>query len=190
MPVLGRQHVRIRPVPRGPYDTGPRGTSLWEDQWFTGAVRSILPRPSPARYRASRPGHRGTEVRQVSLRSPARASSRARCPTQKRRRGNDLRFNLAAVDHLKLCIDEHNAARQTFFAGCSVEPVEVVYEDLVEDYAGTVSRVMREIGIPVPDGFAPTEPKMKQQADELSEEWVRLYNEAKASRESTYAGRL
>lgn len=71
-----------------------------------------------------------------------------------------------------------------------MEPVEVVYEDLAEDYAGTVSRMMREIGIPVPDGFAPTEPKIKRQADELSEEWVRLYNEVKASRESTYAGRL
>lgn len=112
------------------------------------------------------------------------------------RGGNDLRSNLAAVDHLKLCIDEHNAAWQAFFAGCSVEPVEVVYEDLVEDYAGTFSRVMREIGmmweigIPVPDGFAPTEPKMERQADELSEEWVRLYNEVKASRESTHAGRL
>lgn len=187
MSVRGRQHVRIRrPVPRGPCDTGPRGTSLWGDQRFTGAVRSTLLRPSPARYRASRPGAGG--LRSVRQAFAPRLTPHLVPGVQPTggRGGNDLRFNLAAVDHLKPCIDEHNAAWQAFFAGCSVEPVE----DLVEDYAGTDSRMMREIGIPVPDGFAPTEPKMERQADELSEEWVRLYNEVKASRESTYAGRL
>jgi LPS sulfotransferase NodH len=50
--------------------------------------------------------------------------------------GQGLRFSFAAVDHLKLRIDEHNAAWQDFFDGCGVEPMEVVYEDLVEDYRG------------------------------------------------------
>ncbi len=45
-------------------------------------------------------------------------------------------------------------------------------------------------GIPVPDGFAPVQPKMKRQADELSEEWVHLYNEGKAARTGIYAGRV
>ena len=42
----------------------------------------------------------------------------------------------------------------------------------------------------VPDGFAPVEPKMKRQADDLSEEWVHLYNEGKAARTGIYAGRV
>ena len=50
--------------------------------------------------------------------------------------GRGLRFSFAAVDHLKLRIDEHNAAWQNFFEGCGVEPMEVVYEELVEDYQG------------------------------------------------------
>jgi trehalose 2-sulfotransferase len=104
--------------------------------------------------------------------------------------GKDLRFNFAAISHLKLRIDEHNAAWGAFFGDCGVEPVKVVYEDLVDDYGGTVSRVVRETGIPVPEGFAPVEPKMKRQADDLSEEWVRLYNEGKAARMGIYAGRL
>jgi LPS sulfotransferase NodH len=37
--------------------------------------------------------------------------------------GQGLRFSFAAVDHLKLRIDEHNAAWQDFFEGCGVEPV-------------------------------------------------------------------
>jgi LPS sulfotransferase NodH len=109
--------------------------------------------------------------------------------TQKWRRDSDeevggqgLRFNFAAVDHLKLRIDEHNAAWQGFFEGCGAEPLEVVYEDLVGDYEGTVLRVLHGIGIPLPGNFAVVEPRMKRQADELSEEWVRLYNERRAAK--------
>src|SRR5215217_1480447 len=91
-------------------------------------------------------------------------------------RGRDLRFSFAAVNHLKLRIDEHNAAWQSFFEGCDVEPIEVVYEELVEDYKGTILWLLEGIGVPTPENFAVTEPKMKRQADELSEEWCRLYN--------------
>jgi LPS sulfotransferase NodH len=109
--------------------------------------------------------------------------------TQKWRRDSDeeiggqgLRFSFAAVNHLKLRIDEHNAAWQSFFEGCGVEPLEVVYEELVEDYEGTVTRALGGIDIPVPENIAIVEPKMKRQADELSEEWVRLYNEREAAK--------
>jgi trehalose 2-sulfotransferase len=92
--------------------------------------------------------------------------------------GPGLRFSYAAVDHLKLRIDEHNAAWKAFFEGCGVEPLEVLYEDLVEDYEGTVLWLLEGIGVPVPENFVVEAPKMRRQADDLSEEWVRLYNEA------------
>src|SRR5215218_1348043 len=92
--------------------------------------------------------------------------------------GRGLRFSFAAVDHLKLRIDEHNAAWRNFFEGCGMEPLEVLYEELVADYEGTVSWLLEGIGLPVPEGFAVEAPRMRRQADELSEEWVRLYNEA------------
>ena len=95
-------------------------------------------------------------------------------------RGQGLRFSFAAVNHLKLRIDEHNAAWQNFFEECGVEPMEVVYEELVEDYEGTVLWLLEGIGVSIPENFAITEPKMKRQADEISEEWVRLYNERAA----------
>jgi LPS sulfotransferase NodH len=96
--------------------------------------------------------------------------------------GQGLRFSFAAIDHLKLRIDEHNAAWQDFFEGCGVEPMEVVYEELVEDYRGTVLWLLDGIGISVPENFAVAEPKMRRQADELSEEWVRLYDEHAAAK--------
>jgi LPS sulfotransferase NodH len=109
--------------------------------------------------------------------------------TQQWRRDSDedvgeqgLRFSFAAVDHLKLRIDEHNAAWQDFFDGCGVEPLRVVYEDLIEDYEGTMLRLLEGIGIPIPENFSVEKPRMKRQADELSEEWVRLYDERAAAR--------
>jgi trehalose 2-sulfotransferase len=92
--------------------------------------------------------------------------------------GRGLRFSYAAVNHLKLRIDEHNAAWQSYFQSCGVEPLKVRYEDLVEDYENTVMWLLEGIGISVPEGFAVEAPKMRRQADDLSEEWVRLYNEA------------
>jgi trehalose 2-sulfotransferase len=96
--------------------------------------------------------------------------------------GQGLRFSFAAVDHLRLRIDEHNAAWQGFFDGCGVEPLPVVYEDVAEDYEGTVFRLLDGIGISVPENVAVEKPRMKRQADELSEEWVRLYDERAAAR--------
>jgi trehalose 2-sulfotransferase len=91
--------------------------------------------------------------------------------------GQGLRFSYAAVDHLKLRIDEHNAAWRGFFEGCGLEPMEVVYEEFVEDFEGTILWLLDGIGVPIPENFAVAEPGMRRQADELSEEWVRLYNE-------------
>ena len=63
-----------------------------------------------------------------------------------------------------------------------MEPMEVVYEELVEDYRGTVLWLLDSIGIFIPENFGVAEPRMRQQADELSEEWVRLYNERAAAK--------
>ncbi len=96
--------------------------------------------------------------------------------------GRGLRFSFAAVVHLKMRIDEHNAAWQDFFERCGVEPMEVVYEELVEDYPKTVLWLLEGIGISTPQNFAVAEPKMRRQADELSEEWIRLYDERAAAK--------
>jgi trehalose 2-sulfotransferase len=98
--------------------------------------------------------------------------------------GRGLRFSFAAVDHLKLRIDEHNAAWQAYFERCGIEPLKVVYEEFIEAYEESVLGLLEGIGISVPEDFTVARPKMKQQADETSEEWVHLYNERKAAQSS------
>jgi LPS sulfotransferase NodH len=97
----------------------------------------------------------------------------------------ELLFSRTAIRHLKLRIDEHNAAWESFFErNCGVEPVKVVYEDFVADYEGEVFRILDELGIPIPENFAIPQPKMRRQADARSEEWVRLYHELENEREA------
>ncbi len=139
---------------------------------------------------AFRPFRRGDNIRQAFSLWKALQTQERRRDSDVEIGGRDLRFSFAAVDHLKLRIDEHNHVWRSFYVGCASEPARVVYEDLVVDYRGTVERVVREVGIPLPDDFAPVEPKMKRQADELSEEWVRLYDEGKTARTVVHAGRV
>jgi LPS sulfotransferase NodH len=91
--------------------------------------------------------------------------------------GQGLRFSFAAVDHLKLRIDEHNMAWQGYFERCGIEPLKVVYEEFVDAYEESVLGLLEDIEVSVPENVAIVRPKMKQQADETSEEWVRLYHD-------------
>jgi LPS sulfotransferase NodH len=125
---------------------------------------------------------RGDTIRQAVSLWKALQTQQWRKDSDEDIEGQGLRFSFAAVDHLKLRIDEHNAAWQEFFDGCGVEHMEVLYEDLVEDYEGTVLWLLDGIGVSIPEDFAVVRPKMRRQADELSEEWVRLYNERASAR--------
>ena len=99
--------------------------------------------------------------------------------------GQGLRFSFAAVDHLRLRIEEHNAAWQVYFERCGIEPLRVVYEEFVEAYEESVLGLLEDIGIPLPKGFTVVEPKMRRQADETSDKWVRLYHQRKAAESSS-----
>jgi LPS sulfotransferase NodH len=86
-----------------------------------------------------------------------------------------LRFSYVAVDHLKLRIDEHNAAWKKFFTSYGIKPIEIVYEDFVKDYEGATLELLDRIGVSVPDGVTISISNMKRQADSLSEDWIKEY---------------
>lgn len=88
---------------------------------------------------------------------------------------HDLRYNRAAIRHLKSRIEEHNSAWTSFFACCNITPTNVVYEAFIEDYAGTTRRLLTAIGVEGAEAVAIAAPRMKQQADTLSKAWVERY---------------
>jgi LPS sulfotransferase NodH len=65
------------------------------------------------------------------------------------------------------------------FATVGLKPFEVVYEDFVESYESTVLTVLRYLELPVAAGQQVAPPRLQKQADLVTEEWVRRYQELK-----------
>jgi hypothetical protein len=55
-----------------------------------------------------------------------------------------------------------------------ITPLQIVYEDMVADFGGTVRAVLRHIGVNAEHIAIPT-PTLQRQADALSEAWERQY---------------
>ena len=87
----------------------------------------------------------------------------------------ELMFHFEAIDHLVQRITAHDAAWEQFFADAGVQPCTVVYEELAGAYQETALNILQYLHIPVPEGLVFGERRMKQQADTLSDEWVRRY---------------
>jgi LPS sulfotransferase NodH len=65
------------------------------------------------------------------------------------------------------------------FERTGIDAFEVAYEDLVESYESTVLTVLRYLELPVSAGQQVAPPRLQKQADLVTEEWVRRYQELK-----------
>ena len=88
----------------------------------------------------------------------------------------EAELDLGQIDRLVTTIDEHNDAWQTWFAAQRVEPLDLTYESLVSDPAGTVKRILDFIGTVPPDDWTPVSPH-ERQTDSINAEWARRYRE-------------
>ena len=91
----------------------------------------------------------------------------------------ELVFHFEAIDHLVQRLKAHEEAWQDYFADCGAQPFTVVYEELAGEYETTALNILRYLHIPIPRNLVFGERRMKQQANALSEEWIRRYNEIK-----------
>jgi LPS sulfotransferase NodH len=162
----------VQPPPRAPEAGAARPTPLRGSRGRLAEPNAVCLDPSPGHPRQAVSLWKALQTQQWRRNSDEDAAAKG------------LRFSFAAVNHLKLRIDEHNAAWQGFFDGCGVEPLEVVYEDLVEDCEGTVLRLLDDIDTSIAHNFTAKKPRMKRQADNLSRKWARLYDDRAAARTS------
>ena len=94
-----------------------------------------------------------------------------------------LTFNFEAIDHLVRRILVHEACWQQYFEQSSIQPFTVVYEQLTEAYEQTLFKILHYLQIPIPKNLMLPKPRMKKQADALSEEWVHHYYRIKREQE-------
>ncbi len=92
---------------------------------------------------------------------------------------NEPTFFFEQIDFMIREIEAHEAAWQHYFAESGIQPLVVVYEDLVLKYKETAIQILNYLNIPTFDyvEFAPR--RLKQQADEQTEQWVQHYHRIK-----------
>ncbi len=87
----------------------------------------------------------------------------------------NLTFHFESIDHLVQMIVRHEASWQYYFAENDIQPLTIVYEELTQGYEATIHKILDYLDIPIPEDFMFEEPRMKRQADDMSEEWVQRY---------------
>jgi LPS sulfotransferase NodH len=83
-------------------------------------------------------------------------------------------YSFDAINHLYNECSMREAGIQEFFAEGGINPLNIFYEDFVQQYEETIRTVLRFLSlddrsIPIP------EPGLKKTADDLSEEWVQRF---------------
>jgi trehalose 2-sulfotransferase len=84
-------------------------------------------------------------------------------------------FDRAQVREMLTWVQRDERSWEAFFEHHAISPLRILYEDLVGSVEQTVLAVMHYAGVELPPGFRLKPPTLGQQADELSEEWVRRF---------------
>lgn len=97
-----------------------------------------------------------------------------------RERGADeAQYVFAGIDHLVRQLTEQDAAWRTWLDETGRHALDISYDELARDVAGTVGRVLAALGLPAEELPAPA---TRRQADERSEAWAERYRAERAAR--------
>ena len=100
---------------------------------------------------------------------------------------NQARFNYYAILKNVIITLRETEWWDRFYASRGIKPLRIVYEDLDEDYGGTMQKVLTFLGV---KGAIPA-PPLKKQADDQTEAWVeRFSNYFRSKRMVGWAVRL
>lgn len=91
---------------------------------------------------------------------------------------HELTYSHDAIAHLLELLRAHDRAWGEAFAGWGVTPLELEYEAIAADPGAAVRAVLDHAGIPGDPGEV--RPRMRRQADELSERWIQRFHEEAA----------
>jgi LPS sulfotransferase NodH len=87
-----------------------------------------------------------------------------------------LRYSFDGIEHLRRRLNADDQAWGRFFDGNGIAPLELEYEeDVLPDPAAAVARVLQFVGVEAPTDWRPS-PRLRRQADELSDEWAAAYH--------------
>lgn len=85
-------------------------------------------------------------------------------------------YNFDAIKHLLVESNMCEAAIEDFLSESGIVPLTIVYEDFIQDYEGTVMKVLAFLDVQT-DGVTVSPPFFDPIADEISEQWVQRFRE-------------
>jgi LPS sulfotransferase NodH len=85
------------------------------------------------------------------------------------------------IRYLEDVLVNHEAQWTAFFSDNGVKPLTIVYEDLVSSFAETISLVHEHLGVFDLDVPRIREPRLRRQADDVTERWYERYRELRNS---------
>jgi LPS sulfotransferase NodH len=85
-------------------------------------------------------------------------------------------FDFDGIEAFLRIGEAEDAHWREFFREHGISPLELVYEELVQDIEGTVRRVLRFLGIPAENVKLPA-PTLRKQADDHSRQWEARYRQ-------------
>lgn len=88
-----------------------------------------------------------------------------------------LEYKPEVIDAFIKQVHAHESDWMRYFERIGVEPFVVVYEDFCAAYESTASAVLDHLGVEHGPLELESHRRMKRQADQLSEQWVRRYHE-------------
>jgi LPS sulfotransferase NodH len=86
-------------------------------------------------------------------------------------------FDFKSITERLKTIEDCDAAWQEFFPKYGIAPLVVWYEDFVASYGATVESVATFLGHEIGQPLQLPEPRMRQQADALTDQWVKQYQD-------------
>ena len=97
-----------------------------------------------------------------------------------------LRYDFAALDHLRRRLADEERWWRAYFADAGIEPLTIVYEQFADGHDDVVRAVLRHLEIPFDGTWTLPSPTMRRQSDGLSGDWAaRFAAEASATAEAS-----
>jgi LPS sulfotransferase NodH len=85
-------------------------------------------------------------------------------------------FDRDAIGRLLRYAQAGEAGWRDWFAAHSIRPLEIVYEDLIQDVDQAARNVAGFLGVSMRCGQGPVRPRMRRQADHHTERLAELFN--------------
>ena len=104
-------------------------------------------------------------------------------PKKQQESALQMAFDPQTIGRLENILVQNELNWQRHFEAIDIAPLQVFYEDLVDDFAGNLVKILNWLDVPGAEAICIPAPRLKRQADAQTEEWLASYSSFKAKQD-------